>query len=110
MKNKPYTDKPRKPTGLMTRSHAAGKKREAKQGKSIPKQIMETAGEVVDAFKGGMSGAARNRANPASEGSRARNRMEERGVISDRYREAEGKAYGGKAKKKMMCGGKAHKK
>ena len=96
MKNKPYTDQPRKPTGLMTRSHAAGKKREAKQGKSVPKQIMETAGEVVEAFKGGMRGAARNSANPASEGSRARNRMEER----------QGKAYGGRTK--MMCGGEAH--
>ena len=30
MKNKPYTDMPRKPTGLMTRSHAAAKKRKAK--------------------------------------------------------------------------------
>ena len=95
VKDKPYTDNPRTPTGLMTRSHAAGKKRAAKQGKSIPVQIMETAGEVVDEFKAGMRGAARNSANPASEASRAQNRMEQR----------EGKAYGGRTKK--MCGGKA---
>lgn len=71
--------------------------------------LMDTVIEVIDALKGGMAGAARNSANPASEGSRARNRMEERGVIGKGYREAEGKAYGGKAKKKMMCGGKAKK-
>lgn len=119
MKNKPYTDQPRKPTGLMTRSHAAAKKRKAKQGKSVPERIVDTAGEVVDALKRGMAGSARMSRNPASEGSRARNRMEERATMpsgramSDRdveaMRRASGKAYGGKAKKKMMCGGKAKK-
>jgi hypothetical protein len=94
VKSKPYTDQPRTPTGLMARSHAAGKKREAKQGKSIPKQIMETAGEVADAFVGGMRGSQRASENPMSESYRAQQRQ--------------GKAYGGRTK--MMCGGKGKKK
>ena len=75
-KNKQYSDTPRQPD----------------------KSFMDTVREIGAAFMGGMEGARRNSANPASEGSRARNRMEER----------QKKAYGGKAKK-MMCGGKAKK-
>jgi len=81
--------------------------------------LMDTVIEVIDALKGGMAGAARNSANPASEATRARQRTEQRmrqvdpgGRLSDRdvenMRRAAGKAYGGKAKK-MMCGGKAKK-
>ena len=74
-KNKQYTDQPRTPD----------------------KSFMDTVREIGAAFVGGMEGARRNSANPASEASRAQNRMEER----------QKKAYGGKAK--MMCGGKAKK-
>ena len=78
--------------------------------------LMDTLAEIGTAVIEGFRGSQRASQNPASEGSRARNRMEkkardaaqQRGVMSDRYREAEGKAYGGRTK--MMCGGKAKKK
>ena len=70
------------------------------------KSLMDVLSEIGTAVMEGFRGSQRASQNPASEGSRARNRMEQRGVVSDRYREAEGKAYGGRTK--MMCGGKAH--
>jgi len=89
------------------------KKEYANETRDTDKSLMDTLSEIGTAVMEGFRGAARNRANPASEGSRARNRMEkkardaaqQRGVMGDRYREAEGKAYGGKAKK-MAKGGK----
>jgi len=70
------------------------------------KSLMDTLAEIGTAVMEGFRGSQRASQNPASEGSRARNRMEKRGVIGEGYREAEGKAYGGRTK--MMCGGKAH--
>jgi len=60
------------------------------------KSLMDTLAEIGTAVMEGFRGSQRASENPASEGSRARNRMEQR----------EGKAYGGRTK--MMCGGKAH--
>ena len=84
------------------------------------KSLMDTLAEIGTAVMEGFRGSQRASQNPASEGSRARNRTEQRmretdtgGRLSDRdvetMRKAVGKAYGGKAKKKMMCGGKAKK-
>lgn len=71
------------------------KKKYSNETRDADKSFMDTLSEIGTAVMEGFRGAARNSANPASEGSRARNRMEER----------EGKAYGGRTKK--MCGGKA---
>lgn len=76
------------------------KKQYANETRDADKSFMDTLSEIGTAVIEGFRGAARNSANPASEATRARQRTEQR----------EGKAYGGKAKKKMMCGGKAHKK
>lgn len=60
------------------------------------KSLMDVLSEIGTAVMEGFRGSQRASQNPASEGSRARNRMEQR----------QGKAYGGRTK--MMCGGKAH--
>lgn len=59
------------------------------------KSLMDVLSEIGTAVMEGFRGSQRASQNPASEGSRARNRMEQR----------QGKAYGGRTK--MMCGGKA---
>jgi hypothetical protein len=74
------------------------KKQYANETRDTDKSFMDTLTEIGTAVMEGIRGSQRASENPVSESYRAQQRTKQR----------EGKAYGGKAKKKMMCGGKAH--
>ena len=112
------------------------KKNYSNETRDTDKSLMDTLAEIGTAVMEGFRGSQRASQDPNKEATRAQKRTSDRdrvdtlreaqsvsgaarslqggsGRISDQdaanVRRAAGKAYGGKAKKKMMCGGKAKK-